>query len=279
VNTGPASGAAAKGHPVRWDAVRFAYDGADAVRGVTLDVPSGASLAILGPNGAGKTTLTRLLIGLLRPQSGRVLVGDWDVATKRPDEMARRVGYVFQHADQQLFERTVRRDVGFGSRCLGRPAAGVERALEELGLVAVADVHPYDLPPPSRKLVALAGVLAMEPGVLVLDEPTAGLDRVGRDLVVAALRRRNAAGVTSVVVSHDVAFVAETVERVVVLREGVVAADAPARKLLRDAAALAPLGLEPPPAAALGIALGLPGSPIRVGECVAALGGVRWREA
>ena len=279
MNAGPASGAVARGHLVRWEAVRFAYDGTEVLHGVTLDLPAGSAVAILGPNGAGKTTLTRLLIALLRPRAGRVTVGDWDVATKRPHEMATRVGYVFQHADQQLFERTVRRDVAFGPRCLGRHAAGVGRALEELGLVAVADVHPYDLPPPARKLVALAGVLAMEPGVLVLDEPTAGLDRAGRDLVIAALRRRNAAGVTFVVVSHDVAFVAETAERVVVLREGVVAADAPARKLLSDAAVLAPLGLEPPPAAALGRALGLPGAPIRVDECVAALGGVRWREA
>ena len=279
MNASPASGAAARGYAVRWEDVRFAYDGADVLHGVTLDLPAGSAVAILGPNGAGKTTLTRLLIALLRPRAGRVTVGDWDVATKRPDEMARRVGYVFQHADQQLFERTVRRDVAFGPRCLGRPAAGVERALEELGLVSVADVHPYDLPPPSRKLVALAGVLAMEPGVLVLDEPTAGLDRAGRDLVVTALRRRNAAGVTFVVVSHDVAFVAETAERVVVLREGVVAADAPARKLLRDAAALAPLGLAPPPAAALGAALGLPGAPIRLEECAAALQGARWRGA
>ena len=267
------------GHAIRFEDVRFAYDGTEVLHGVTLDLPAGSAVAILGPNGAGKTTLTRLLIALLHPRAGRVTVGDWDVATKRPDEMAPRVGYVFQHADQQLFERTVRRDVAFGPRCLGRSATGVERALEELGLVAVADVHPYDLPPPSRKLVALAGVLAMEPGVLVLDEPTAGLDRAGRDLVVAALRRRNAAGVTSVVVSHDVAFVAETAERVVVLRDGVVVADAPARALLSDAAALTPLGLEPPPAAALGRALGLPGSPIRVEECVAALRGTKWRGA
>ena len=273
------SGAPVMGHAVRWEAVRFAYDGAEALRGVSLDVPAGTGLAILGPNGAGKTTLTRLLIGLLRPQAGRVTVGDWDVAGKRPDEMASRVGYVFQHADQQLFERTVRRDVAFGPRCLGRPGEGVERALDELGLLASADIHPYDLPAPARKLVALAGVLAMEPGVLVLDEPTAGLDRAGRGRVIAALRRRAAAGVTVVVVSHDVAFVAEVAERVVVLRDGVVAADGPARTLLSDAAALAPLGLEPPPAAALGAALGLPGAPIRVEECAAALGGVRWRGA
>lgn len=273
------SGAAARGHAVRWEGVRFAYGGAEALRGVSLDVPAGAALAILGPNGAGKTTLTRMLIGLLRPRAGRVTVGEWNVAAKRPDEMATRVGYVFQHADQQLFERTVRRDVAFGPGRLGRSGEGVERALEELGLLAAAESHPYDLPAPARKLVALAGVLAMDPRVLVLDEPTAGLDRAGRDRVIAALRRRAAAGVTAIVVSHDLAFVAEVAERVVVLREGTVAADAPARTLLSDAAALAPLGLEPPPAAALGAALKLPGAPVRVEECAAALGGVRWRGA
>jgi len=273
------SGAPARGYAVRWESVRFAYGSAEALRGISLDVPQGTGLAVLGPNGAGKTTLTRMLIGLLRPRAGRVSVGDWDVAAKRPDEMASRVGYVFQHADQQLFERTVRRDVAFGARRLGRSGAGVERALEETGLLAAADVHPYDLPAPARKLVALAGVLAMEPGVLVLDEPTAGLDRVGRDRVIAALRRRAAAGVTAIVVSHDLAFVAEVAERVVVLREGVVAADAPARTFLSDAAALAPLGLEPPPAAALGVGLKLPGAPIRVEECAAALRGATWRGA
>ena len=273
------SSAPGRGHAVRWEAVRFAYDGAEALRGVSLDVPAGTTLAILGPNGAGKTTLTRLLIGLLRPRAGRVSVGDWDVAAKRPDELAARVGYVFQHADQQLFERTVRRDVAFGPRRLGLGDGGVERALGELELLGAAESHPYDLPAPARKLVALAGVLAMEPGVLVLDEPTAGLDRAGRDRVIAALRRRSVEGVTVVVVSHDLAFVAEVAERIVVLREGVVVADAPAGRLLGDAAALAPLGLEPPPAAAVGAALGLPGAPIRVGECAAALGGVRWRGA
>ena len=267
------------GHAVRWEGVRFAYGGAEALRGVSLEVAAGGALAILGPNGAGKTTLTRLLTGLLRPAAGRVLVGDWDVAGRRPDEMAGRVGYVFQHADQQLFERTVRRDVAFGPGRLGLGSVGVDGALDELGLRAAADAHPYDLSPPLRKLVALAGVLAMEPGVLVLDEPTAGLDRAGRDRVVAALRRRAAGGVTVLVVSHDVAFAAEVAERVVVLREGLVMADAPARVLLRDAAALAPLGLEPPPAAALAVALGLPGAPIRVEECAAALRGARWREA
>jgi energy-coupling factor transporter ATP-binding protein EcfA2 len=267
------------GHAVRFEEVRFAYGGREVLCGVSLDIAAGSSVALLGPNGAGKTTLTRLVMALRRPAAGRVLVGGWDTATRRPHEMARRVGYVFQHADQQLFERTVRRDVAFGPQRIGGPASAAAAALRELGLADVAEAHPYDLPPPRRKLVALAGVLAMEPGVLVLDEPTAGLDREGRDRVIAALRRRADAGVTALVVSHDVGFVAEVAERIVVLCEGAVAADAPARRLLSDAAALTPLGLAPPPAAALATALGLPGAPIRVAECAAALQGARWRSA
>ncbi|MBI4542197.1 MAG: ABC transporter ATP-binding protein [Gemmatimonadetes bacterium] len=264
------------GYEVRLDGVDFAYGAREALRDVTLRIEAGEAVALLGPNGAGKTTLTRLVIGLARPRAGLVRVGDWEVPGKRPDEMARRVGYVFQHSDQQLFARTVAADVAFGPRQLGRAADGVRAALLELGLEGLAAAHPYDLPAPMRKVVALAGVLAMEPGVLVLDEPTTGLDRAGRDRVIRALRRRHEAGVTVLSVSHDLAFVAEAAERVVVLRDGRVVADASARALLRDEAALAALGLRLPPAAALGLALDLPGAPIRMAECAAVLRGARW---
>jgi len=267
------------GGDVRVESVRYAYGDLEALRGVTLTIRAGETVALLGPNGAGKTTLTRLLVALLRPAVGRVTVGDWDVARKRPDEMAGRVGYVFQHADQQLFARSVREDVAFGPRQLGRAAASVVPVLDELGLMPVAAVHPYDVPPPVRKLVALAGVLVMEPAVLVLDEPTAGLDRQQRERVIGALRRRAAAGVTVLVVSHDLAFVAELVERVVVLREGRVAADRSARELLYDRGALAALELTPPVTVEIGQALRLPGAPIRTAEVAAALRGTKWRES
>jgi energy-coupling factor transport system ATP-binding protein len=267
------------GCDVRVEGVRCAYGDLEALRGVTLAVRAGETAALLGPNGAGKTTLTRLLVALLRPATGRVTVGDWDVARKRPDEMARRVGYVFQHADQQLFARSVREDVAFGPRRLGRAAAPVAPVLEELGLGPVADVHPYDVPPAVRKLVALAGVLVMEPAVLVLDEPTAGLSRRQTDAVIGALRRRAEAGVTVVVVSHDLGFVAELVERVVVLRDGRVAADRPARELLHDGAALGALDLRPPATVEIARALGLPGAPIRSADVAAALAGTRWKPA
>jgi energy-coupling factor transporter ATP-binding protein EcfA2 len=266
------------GCDVRVSGVRYAYGALEALRGVDLAIGAGEQVALIGPNGAGKTTLTRLLVALRRPTTGRVTVGDWDVAGKRPDEMARRVGYAFQHADQQLFARSVEEDVMFGPRCLKRPAAPVESVLEEMGLTAVARRHPYDVPGPARKLIALAGVLAMEPGVLVLDEPTAGLDRAQRERVVAALRRRAAAGVTVLAVSHDLGFVAEAADRVVVMHEGRIAEDRPTRELLYDREALHRLSLRPPATAEIGMALELAGSPIRSAEVVEALRGTRWKE-
>ncbi len=265
------------GYPVSLAGVHFGYDARPVLSGLSLDIPAGQVVALLGHNGAGKTTLTRLIVGLLRPRRGGVRVGDWDVTTKRPDEMARRVGYSFQHADQQLFARTVADDVAFGPRRLGLSADVVGPVLEELGLVAVAGRHPYDLPVPVRKLVTLAGVLAMAPGVLVLDEPTAGFDRVMRDVVIDAVRRRASQGVTVLAVSHDLGFVAEIADRIVTLREGNVTADRPARDLLTDAAALHDVGLRAPAAAAIGTALNLAGAPVRAAEVARALQGARWR--
>lgn len=210
-----------RGLPVGWESVSFAYGkGADVVRGVSLTIRAGECVVLVGPNGAGKTTLTRMAVGLVRPRAGRVTVGDWDVATKRPDQMAARVGYVFQHADQQLFARSVREDVAFGPRRLGRGESAVAAVLEELALADCAAVHPYDVPAPVRKVVALAGVLAMEPAVLVLDEPTAGLDRDRRTRVVGALQRRTASGVTVIAISHDRDFIGEIAQRVVTMRDG-----------------------------------------------------------
>jgi energy-coupling factor transport system ATP-binding protein len=213
------------GLPVRWEGVWHNYGLGDVLQDVTLSIEAGESVALLGPNGAGKTTLTRTLMGLVRPGRGRVSVGDWDVAARRPDEMAARVGYAFQHADQQLFARTVRSDVAFGPGRLGRAAADGDGVLAELDLTAVAERHPYDLPAPLRKLVALAGVLAMRPGVLVLDEPTAGFDGELRALVIATIRSRLAAGVTVLAVSHDLDFVGAVATREVTLDQGRVSHD------------------------------------------------------
>jgi energy-coupling factor transport system ATP-binding protein len=214
-----------RGLALSWEGVRFGYGGGDVVRDLTLAVAAGESVALRGPNGAGKTTLTRMLMGLARPQAGRVRVGGVDVQGRRPDQMARHVGYAFQHADQQLFARTVRDDVAFGPARLGLGTAGVAAVLEELELAALAGRHPYDLPAPLRKLVALAGVLAMRTAVLVLDEPTGGFDAELRGRVVGALRRRLADGCTVLAVTHDTDLVRSVARREVVLEAGAVVLD------------------------------------------------------
>ena len=258
-----------------FDDVAFAYAGRPALTGVSFAVAPGERVALLGRNGAGKSTLLRLITGLVHPTSGVVRVGDWDTAGRRPDELAHRVGSLFQHADQQLFARTVADDVAFGPRVTGvaaaEVAARVERALESLGLSDVAGEHPYDLPPPWRKLAALAGALALESALLVLDEPTAGLDRRARDRVAAALVARAERGAALLVVTHDLGFAAETLDRALVLERGRLARDAPIAGLLADADRLGGLGLVAPPLARLSHALALPGRPVREREVARAL--------
>lgn len=252
---------------LRVEDVHFAYGRVAALDGVSLAVGPGERVALLGRNGAGKSTLVRLVAGLARPARGAVFVGDWDTRARRPEELARRVATVFQHADQQLFARSVRADVEFGPRCLGASAADARAralaALELVGLAAHAEEHPYDLAPPHRKLAALAGALALEPALLVLDEPTAGLDRELAECVARAVARVAERGGAALVVTHDTRFAVEALERVVVLDRGRVAADAPIADFVRDGARVAALGLAPPPAAALAIALQLPGLPVR----------------
>ncbi len=252
------------------DRVSFAYGGRPVLRDVSCVVAPGEAVAVIGRNGAGKTTLTRLIAGLERAETGTVRVGGRDAARHRPDELARRVAVVFQHADQQLFARTVREDVAFGPRALGVPhreaAIRVAAALAELRLDDVAHEHPYDLPAPMRKLAALAGALALAPVVLVLDEPTAGLDRTLRTRVASVIRTRRAAGCAVLVATHDIAFAAETLDRALVLDGGAVAFDGAIAELCRDPARLRALGLREPPVAALSRILDLPGRPVRIDD-------------
>jgi len=255
--------------------VWFAYGGRPALEDVGFTLTAGERVALLGRNGAGKSTLMRLVTGLLPPARGSIHVGDEDTRVAGPARLARRVGSMFQHADQQLFARTVREDVAFGPRAIGVPsaetAARVERALQELGLDAVADHHPYDLPAPQRKLAALAGALALEPALLVLDEPTAGLDRRAKRLVGNALSGCAERGAALLAITHDLGFAAEALTRALVLERGRLALDAPLARVLTDEARLRGFGLVPPPLARLSVAMALPGTPVRAQEVAAGL--------
>jgi energy-coupling factor transport system ATP-binding protein len=186
-------------------------------------VRAGETVAITGPNGAGKSTLLRHLNGLLRPAAGDVRIRGGSIAGIPAGALAAEIGLLFQHPRDQLFERTVLREVGFGLRRLvGRERAG-ERALHALAAVGLADAaaaHPAELPSSQQRLLALATVLAREPAVLALDEPTAGLDRHGLEALQAAAEAAAARGAAVVMVTHDLDYARRTAHRVLELRNG-----------------------------------------------------------
>ena len=217
---------------IRCDGLTFEYpDGTRALDGVDLEIAAGERVAITGRNGSGKTTMVRHWNGILRPTAGRVLVGGAATDGRRVAELARVVGLTFQDPDRQLFERTCRREVAFGARNWGLRGPALERAVGEalaaVGLTDRASANPYDLGPSRRRLLTLASVLAMQTPVVVLDEPTMGLDTDEVARVEAVVAGLAAAGRTVVAISHDPSFVSGSFGRVVRLDAGLVVEDGP----------------------------------------------------
>ena len=253
---------------LRLEGVSYGYErGPRALDGVDLAIPTGSSLAVIGANGSGKTTLVRQLDGLLRPTAGRVLVDGEDAANLHVAQLARRVGLCFQHPERQIFSRNVREEVEFGPRQAGASTeeafARAQAALAAVGMERDLGVHPGDLGETRRKLLTIASVLAMETPVVVLDEPTVGLDRRGTERVAGIISDLRAGGRTVIGISHDLRFVAETFERVVVLQEGRVALDGSPAEVFAPVRwpTLRAAGLEPPAAARIGAQLGLGSTP------------------
>jgi cobalt/nickel transport system ATP-binding protein len=228
--------------------VHFTYpDGHRALDGLSLRIEPGERVAVLGPNGAGKSTLCLHLNGILRPRHGTVSIGGLSAGGRDLTEIRRRVGLVFQDPDDQLFLPTVRQDVAFGPANLGLPPAEVERrvarALDQVGMGAFADRPPHHLSFGQRKRVAAATVLAMDPEVLVLDEPSSNLDpRARREFgaILASLEQ------TLLLVTHDLPYAVELCDRAVVIDAGRVVADGPIGQLLADDELLARHALELP---------------------------------
>lgn len=210
-------------------------DGTEALRGVDLDIRAGEKVAMLGANGAGKTTLLLALIGIVPAREGTVRVGDTELGDATVREVRRRIGIVFQDPDDQLFMPTVGRDVAFGPANLGLTAEEVERrtsaALQRVGMSDRRDRAPHHLSAGEARRVALATVLAMEPDMLVMDEPTSNLDPAGRRELVDLLKTLDT---TQIVVTHDLPFALELCPRSVILDRGRVAADGATASLLAD---------------------------------------------
>ena len=226
----------------------FAYpDGHPALCGVDLRVERGERVALLGPNGAGKTTLVLHLNGIHVPAAGEVRVTGVPVAKPALKEIRRRVGVVFQDPDDQLFMPTVRDDVAFGPANSGVRGAELDRrvhaALAAVGMEGVAERPPHHLSFGQRRRVAVATVLAMDPDILVLDEPSSNLDPAGRRELAEVLRSLD---LTMLMVTHDLPYALELCPRSVVMDGGVIVADGPTAEVLGDRELMAAHRLELP---------------------------------
>ncbi|MHB8459609.1 MAG: energy-coupling factor ABC transporter ATP-binding protein [Candidatus Limnocylindrales bacterium] len=246
----------------------FVYpDGHRVLATVDLAIGAGETIALVGQNGSGKSTLVRHLNGLLRPTEGRVLLDGRDIAGVPVASLAAHVGLLFQNPDRQLFEERVGDEVAFGPRNLGRRGDDLETvvadALEAVGLSGLDGANPFVLGQSRRKLVALASILAMRTPIVVLDEPTTGQDARGIERIRSIVRGLAAEGRTTIAISHDLRFVAETFDRVVILCDGTVALDGTPAEVFGPQAGpvLAAASLEPPPAARVGMHLGLGATP------------------
>jgi cobalt/nickel transport system ATP-binding protein len=228
--------------------LRFAYpDGRLALDGVDLHVHPGERVALLGPNGAGKTTLVLHLNGILLPHQGTVHIAGIPVVKENFTEVRRRVAIVFQDPDDQVFMPTVYEDVAFGPANLGLRGAEldarVQAALAAVGMAGRRDRAPHHLSYGERRLVAIATVLAMEPEILVLDEPSANLDPAGRRELAEVLR---GLGLTMLMVTHDLPYALLLCTRAVVMNAGSIAGDGPIEEILSDTALMAANRLELP---------------------------------
>jgi len=234
---------------IQVEGLTFTYpSGPVALAGLNLQVEKGERLALVGPNGAGKTTLFLCLAGVLSANQGRAWVSGLDVGDRaQRRRLPEKVGIIFQNSDDQLFHATVFDDVAFGPLNLGLPPDEVKRrvaeALTQVGLTGFEARVPFHLSGGEKRRAALAGVLAMRPEVLLMDEPSMHLDPRGRRELIQLINRLSN---TKVIASHDLEFILATCQRAIVLDQGRLIADGPVRDLLADRTLMEEHGLEVP---------------------------------
>ena len=215
---------------------------ATAIEDVSFEIEHGEFVAIIGHTGSGKSTLIQMLNGLLKPTSGRVLVDEIAFGESKKDlkEVRSKVGIVFQYPEYQLFEETVAKDVAFGPRNQGVAEEEIEKrvrtAIEDMGLDydEIKDMSPFELSGGQKRRVAIAGVLAMKPQIIVFDEPTAGLDPKGRELLFARIEKLKTKGKTVILVSHSMDDVCRLADRVFVMHNGKLAATGTPKEIFTE---------------------------------------------
>ncbi|OIQ58635.1 energy-coupling factor transporter ATP-binding protein EcfA2 [Moorella thermoacetica] len=253
-------------------------DGTLALRKVNLRVNNGDFLALIGQNGSGKTTLSKCLNGILKPTDGTVLVDGFDTSTASVAEMVRRVGYVFQNPDHQIFNSNVYDEIAYGPRNIGlREAEVKDRVIEATRVVGLKDehlsVHPFFLPKGLRQRVAIASILALRPKVIIVDEPTTGQDMYQSFEIMnflTELHEKN--GHIIIIVTHDMPIVARYAKRVVVMAMGQIIMDGPTAEVFSHPEELSKSFVKPPQITRLGQSLltyGFPPNILRVEEMAA----------
>ena len=240
--------------------VHASYDAATPIlRGVDFTVEDGEFVAFVGTNGAGKSTTMRLINGLLKPEQGEVLVDGVPTTQLKTSELARRVGFLFQNPDSQICCGTVREELLFGFRALGcldeQAEARVDAVIDEFGFNP--DDDPFLLNRGTRQLLALASIVVLDTPVVVLDEPTTGLDYRECVKVMSIISRLHQGGTTVIMVCHDMEVVGDFAERVIVMSSGQVVAQGPTFDVLRDRATLEAASLVPPQIVDISMALGM----------------------
>jgi cobalt/nickel transport system ATP-binding protein len=235
-------------HIVEFKGVCFRYpDGTDALRGVSFRITHGEAVGIVGANGAGKSTILMHMNGYLLPSSGSVTIGDLELHKQTRQEVRKKVGIVFQNPDDQLFMPTVFDDVSFGPLNLGMSPESVQervhKALKTVNCLGLENKPPHHLSAGQKSAVAIASVLAMEPDILVMDEPAANLDPKSRRALITMLKTF---AHSKILASHDLDLILDVCSRCIVIRNGIVIADGPSKEILSNETLLEENNLELP---------------------------------
>ncbi|QFF98049.1 ABC transporter ATP-binding protein [Psychrobacillus glaciei] len=243
--------------------VSFSYpDGTKALENLTLSISTGERVAIVGQNGAGKTTAVKLMNGLLKPTTGTVSVGDWDTKDHTTAQVSRKVGYVFQNPDDQIFHNDVESEVRFGPKNMGFDPDRVDEltnwAMQLCGISEFAEENPYNLPYSVRKFVTIASVLAMDSAIIILDEPTAGQDKIGLQVLGNLLQVLEEKQKSVITITHDMEFVTDYFTRIVVMANRQLVADDNAQHIFYNTEVLEKSMLKPPAVAQMAKLLGFP---------------------
>ncbi|MCB5952009.1 energy-coupling factor ABC transporter ATP-binding protein [Enterococcus sp. BWT-B8] len=241
--------------------VSYSYpNGFEATQKVSMEFQLGEAVAIIGQNGAGKTTTVKLMNGLLRPTKGEVLIDGKSTNVFTAAQMSKHVGYVFQNPDDQIFQETIEKEIAFGPKSQKLAVSVIKKkvkeAAETCGLTEVLNEHPYNLSYSKRKFITIAAIIAMDPEVIVLDEPTAGQDRESTELLGRIIKELSAKNKAVITITHDMEFVVKEFQRVLVFADKQLRKEGTPREVFWDESLLTLSGLKQPYICQLAKALG-----------------------